>query len=114
VPIRYVGPSGSHCVERLQLTVTETLKGAKVIAITTARVKRPKLHKRIVVLGSATVTVAAGHHATIKISLNGRGRRLLFQHHVLKAELTLTQTGGYVILTRTITFKADRIKHNKR
>jgi len=27
------------------------------------------LHKRIVVLGSATVTVAAGHHATIKISL---------------------------------------------
>jgi hypothetical protein len=105
-----VGCSGAvgSCAVTVTLTVVETLKGGKVIAIIA---KKPKTTKHTVVLGSVSVTVPAGHSTTVKISLNGARKQLLAKHHTLAAKLTLTQTGkNSAVSTKTITFKTKRVQ----
>jgi hypothetical protein len=87
-----------------------TTQGGKVIGASAAT---RKVKTKPVVLGRATVTVAAGKHKVIKISLNAAGRRLLSQHHMLKTKLTITQSVGrktISVATRTVTFKANKHK----
>jgi hypothetical protein len=77
----------SACTVKLTLTATEILRGSKLIALTASARK----HKKIVVLGSASVTVPAGRTATVKVSLNALGRRLLKKHKTLRLTLTIKQ-----------------------
>ncbi len=100
VPIRCTGGSRSTCKVRLTMTVTEKIKGGKVIAVTAAKTKT-----KVVVVGTATSTLASGHTKTVRVSLNGAGKRLLATHHTLKVKLTTTQSAG-TAASRTITFKA--------
>jgi hypothetical protein len=92
--------AGANCSLKLSLTVKETINGGKVIAITTRA--RPK--KKVVVLGTRTVTVAAGQTEIIRISLNRAGKRLLSHTHTLKVKLEVTQFRRAVFRT-TLTFK---------
>jgi hypothetical protein len=101
------GAAGANCSLNLSLTVKETINGGKVIAITTTA--RPK--KKVVVLGTRTVTVGAGQTEVIKISLNTAGKRLLSQSHTLKVKLEITQSGKTVFST-TITFKTKPKKQH--
>jgi hypothetical protein len=88
------------------LTITETLQGHKIIAVSARKAKRT--HKRVV-LGSSAVTIGAGKHGKLRVRLNRAGRALLTALHRLTVRLTVTQTrpGKHrVIVKRKVTFKA--------
>ena len=63
-------------------------------------------------MGSKKVTIRAGHHTTVRITLNQTGRRLLAKYGKLKVKLTITQK-GHKASSRMITFKAKRRSKHK-
>lgn len=101
VPVSCTG--GTSCTVTLTLTVTETLKGANVIAVTAAK---HKIKRKLVTVGRVTVTIAAGHAKTVKMSLNATGRKLLTKEHTLPLKLTVAQ-GKLTVTTTTLTVKAE-------
>jgi len=107
------GATGATCTLGFRMTVTEKIRGHKVLAVT-AR-KKPKTRKVVVTVGTARgVTLLAGQSRTVKISLNGTGRRLLASHRTLKVTLDVTQIlggGRSRTVSQTVTFKAP--KHKK-
>ena len=120
MPLSCSGPKGATCKLRLRLTVTEILRGHKLVGLTA---KKKKLKRKVVVVGSASITLSAGQSRTVKISLNGTARKLLARRHKLKVRLRVTQTfasapGAAAIAPRTVsnqilTFRArKRHKHH--
>jgi hypothetical protein len=103
--IRCTGGPGARCQVRVVLTVTETIKGGKVIAVAASKNGRPKIHRKSVVLGTATTALKAGQSQTIAISLNVAGRRLLAQRQTLKVRVSVSQ-GPQPVSSSTITFKS--------
>jgi hypothetical protein len=105
------GPAGAQCNVSLRMSVTETLRGHRVIALA-ARVR----HK-VIGVGSAAVTLAAGNAETVRISLNGTGRNLLAARHVLKVKLVVTEALGNgqskTVSTQTVTFKTHSHRHGR-
>ena len=93
------------CSVKFKLTVRETLKHGKLIAVAAGA----KLTKRTVTVGSGSVVVRAGRNRTVKVSLNRVGRGLLAKHSPLKVKLAVTQSGR-TIKSSTLTFRA---KHKK-
>jgi hypothetical protein len=113
VRVSCTGPAGATCKLAFRMTVTEKIRGHKIIAIT-AR-KKPKTRKVIVTVGTArTITLVAGQSRVVKISLNGKGKALLKSRHTLKVTLDVTQVlggGRSRTLSQTVTFNAP--KHKK-
>jgi hypothetical protein len=95
------GGVGAKCPLTVTLTITETLKGGKVIAVAARRTR----HKTVS-LGRVTVTLAAGQTRTIRIGLNKLGKRLLAAHHILRVTLTIAE--GSSSAHQTVTFKYRR------
>ena len=58
------------------------------------------------------MTITPGHTATLTITLNKAGQRLLAKRGTLQAHLTITQNGT-ILRTRTITFHHRSRKHGK-
>lgn len=114
VRVSCTGATGATCKLAFRMTVTEKLRGHKIIAVT-AR-KKPKTRKVIVTVGSArTITLTAGQSRVVKISLNHRGKRLLASRHTLKVTLHVTQALGgrrARTLSQRVTFKAPKHKHH--
>jgi hypothetical protein len=104
VPVICGGGAGASCHLTLTLSVVETLRGGKVIAVI-ARAGNLKAKKRTVLVGSATITLSAGQSATVRILLNGAGRQLLASHHTLTVRLAVGEN-GYTVGGRNITFRA--------
>ena len=106
------GPAGAKCKLVFTLTVTEIFKRNKLISVTA----RAKLKKKIVVVGIANVTLNAGESRTVRISLNGTGKKLLAKRHKLKVRLRVTQTlaNGHAAtaLSQTLTFKKAAKRHH--
>jgi hypothetical protein len=98
---------GATCTLELQVAVTETLRGNKVIALTA---RKTKTTKKTVVIGNAGVTLGAGQKKTVKVSLGGTGKKLLTKHHSLKTMLTVTNSKAKTktVATKTVTFKAKK------
>ncbi len=113
VRVSCTGVTGATCRLAFRMTVTEKLRGHKVIAVT-AR-KRPKTRKVVVTVGSARgLTLIAGQSKVVKISLNGHGKRLLASRHTLNVTLDVTKIlggGPSRTLSQKVTFKAP--KHRK-
>jgi hypothetical protein len=105
VPVSCNGATGATCKVTLTLTITETINGGKVIAVTAAKKASPKSKKKVVVLGTTTVTLTAGQSKTVRITLNGTGKQLLAKHHSLKVKLAITGSGK-TVSGRTVTFTA--------
>jgi hypothetical protein len=101
VKVSCAGAAGASCKVKLTLTVVETLKGGKLTAVAASA---KKTTKKTVIVGSVTVTIAAGKGETIMVKLNGTGKKLLAKHNPLKTKLTITQAGK-TITGATITFK---------
>ncbi len=99
VKVTCTGAAGATCKIGLTLSVTETLKGGKVIAVS-ASMKRTT---KVVVLGTARLTLTAGQGKTVSITLNTIGQRLLATRHTLKAKLT-ANAADRTISTKTITY----------
>jgi hypothetical protein len=100
VPVSCEGTAGSSCTVALSLSVLETLKGGKVIAVAA----KTKTTKRTVNVGSATTTVGANDDATVLITLNSSGKAMLKSHHKLAVKLT-AEAGATVLGSQTVTFK---------
>jgi hypothetical protein len=92
------GMGGATCRIVVTLSVTETVKNR-------ATGSGHKARKKTVVLGTATVTLTAAKTATVKLALNGVGRKLLAAQHKLAVKLLIT-TSGKPVSTRTVTFEA--------
>jgi hypothetical protein len=113
VPATCAGSPGQTCHLTLTMTVTETLKGHKVIAITSR--KQAHTHRKVVGVGSAHVTLTAGQTRVVRITLNRKGKALLAKHHTLKVALRVAQSldnhHTVTVAGRTLTFKAPRHHH---
>jgi hypothetical protein len=109
------GSPGATCKLALELTVHETLRGHKLLAVT-ARKQARKIHKQVVV-GGAHVTLGSGQTRSLNIGLNRVGRDLLTHHHPLKATLRVSQTlaNGHAVTvsTQTVVFKAPHKRHTR-
>ena len=116
VRVSCTGPAGATCRLALNMTVTEVLKGHKLVAVT-ARANGRKTH-RVVQVGSANVSLKAGQTQTVKIALNRTGKRLLAGRHGLKAKLVVSQATGSggttTVSTQIVTFKAAKQGHAHR
>jgi hypothetical protein len=102
----------TSCAVRLRLTVVETLRGHKILAIKASH--RVKTTHKVVVLGTVTKTIRAGRRLTVRIGLNRVGRKLLAARRRLTVQLQITQrTAGKtrVVSTKKLTFKAPKPKH---
>lgn len=88
------------------MSVTEKLRGAKLIAVTAAKTSRQKTQRKTVTLGSVRVHIAAGQNKTVPVSLSQTGRHLLSRHHPLRVKLSVLQEGS-TAASRTITFKTN-------
>ena len=109
VRVSCAGAAGAQCNVSLRMSVTETFHGQKLIAVA-ARVR----HK-VLGVGSAAVTLSAGNVQTVRVSLNGQGRKLLASRHVLKVKLVVTEALGNgqsaTVSTQTVTFKTHTHRH---
>jgi hypothetical protein len=114
VRVSCTGATAATCKLAFRMTVTEKIRGHKIIAVT-AKKKKPKTRKVVITVGSARgLTLVAGQSKVVKISLKTPGKRLLASRHTLKVTLDVTQilgSGRSRTLSQTITFKAP--KHKK-
>jgi DNA-binding beta-propeller fold protein YncE len=102
------------CTGTLALTTVEHFKGHKLTAIS-AKQRKPKKTTKTVTLGSATYSVAGGTDATLTITLNANGKKLLSKRHKLPAKLGLIPTGVSVpSTTKTLTITPGKAKHKHR
>ena len=106
----------TSCTVKIKLTVKETRKGHKLIAISARHKPKPKVTRKVVVLGTASATVAAGHSKQVRIRLNRKGRALLTAHHHLTVKLTVAQiTSGHgrLVTASTVRFKTNNHHHGR-
>jgi hypothetical protein len=97
-------PGGPSCVVQLRVTITETLRGRRVIAITSR--KTTKTTRKSVVIAEAKVTLSSAQSKIVRVSLNATGRRLLAEERSLRAKLTAIEPGAaHTISAQTIAFK---------
>jgi hypothetical protein len=113
VSLTCAGTSGQTCAITLRLTVTETLRGTRIIAIkASAKRTAKKTRHKTVTIGRIAVKLSAGQHLTRTIPLNRAGQRLLSRYHRLRATLRMVRSGK-TLTTRTITLRAPS-KHHRR
>jgi hypothetical protein len=96
----------TSCVVSLKLTVRETLRKHRVVAVVARRIK---LTHRTVTVGTASATVQL--RKAVRIGLNRTGRKLLAARRRFTAKLTVTQRiagKNRTISTRRLKFKARR------
>jgi hypothetical protein len=100
---------GASCRASIVASVTEHLKGNKLVAVT-ARAKR--VHTKTVVVGRATVSLAAGATKTITVTLNGKGNALLAKYGRLKMSVTVS-ANGKKLKTATVTVQKAKKKKGR-
>jgi hypothetical protein len=102
VKIKCKGTTGQTCAMGLTMSVTETLRGSKVIRVTAATTK-----KKTIVVGKAKKTIPAGKTVTVKVSLNSKAKRLLRKFHKLHVKLVVREQTK-TIKTKKLTFKSKK------
>ncbi len=90
--------AAGSCTIALRLTVVETLRGSRVVAVAArdiARVGRAAARRtshKTVTVGAVTVHLPAGQRRTVTVALNATGRHLLTSLHKLTAKLSVSGT----------------------
>jgi hypothetical protein len=108
VPVSCTGGFGAICQLKLSLTLIETIRGGKPVAVAAAR--RPV--KRTIVLAAATTSLSAPQSTTVQLTLGRVGDRLLRTFRVLRVRLTVTQANR-VLRKATVTFRTKaKPKHH--
>jgi hypothetical protein len=107
-------PAGtSGCLKlRITATVTETLNGRRVVAVTFGRARGSKRHK-VVTVASAKVSLAAGVSKVLTVVLNRTGAALLSRYGTLRTLVTIA-AGGKVLETRKLTLRGPKHKRGPR
>jgi hypothetical protein len=102
VTIKCKGTTGQTCGMRLTMSVTETLRGNKVIRVTAG-----KTRKKTIVVGKAKKTIPAGRTVTVKVSLNSKAKHLLRRFHKLRVKLVVREQST-TIKTKKLTFTSKK------
>ncbi|MGZ4243957.1 MAG: hypothetical protein ACXVSE_06675 [Solirubrobacteraceae bacterium] len=82
-----------------------TTQGTRILAVAAKTKPKPKPPKKVTkaeTVASGSYSIAAGKTATVKLSLNTTGKKLLTARYKLPATLALTGTAS---AKRTVTFK---------
>jgi len=103
VKVRCHGTTGAKCKLKLTLSVTETVKGGKVVGVSA----RSKRQHKVVVLATTSAKVTSGESKTYKLKLNRAGKQLLSSHRRLKTKL-VASVGNVAIATQTVTFRGSK------
>jgi hypothetical protein len=115
IPVSCNGATGATCQVVLRLTVTEKFSGRKLVAVS-AR-KHVRIHRKVLAVGSTTVTLSAGQTRTVKVALNRAGRKLLAAAKHLRVTLHVVQALSaqqlLTVSTRTLAFKAPHHRHTR-
>jgi hypothetical protein len=110
VPVTCDSPSGSPCAVTVRLSVLETLRGNKVVAVAAGVKNRTaRSTKRAVAVGARTMTLDAGQTRDIVVALNRAGTALLKSHAILAVKLTAS-LGGSPFASQTVTFAKHKRK----
>jgi hypothetical protein len=99
VPLTCSAQAAGSCTITVRLTVLETLRGSRVIAVAARSIARlakvtaaRRTSHKTVTVGAVTVHVPAGQRRTVTVALNTTGRRLLTSLHKLTAKLSVSGT----------------------
>jgi Ca2+-binding RTX toxin-like protein len=101
------GASTSACTDTLTLSVVETLRSGKLIAVAAAS----KIKKKTVTIGHASVTLSGGKSKSVSVTLNSTGKGLVKREHKLHVKLVLSQTSAgktVAVKGQTLTFIAPK------
>lgn len=94
---------------QILLTVSETLRGHTVVALSASGHRRVA-HKTLLV-GRASVTLAPGQSRSVTVSLNSTGKTLLVLHGKLLVKVTVTQ-GSSVLKAAKLMLHLPAKKHH--
>jgi hypothetical protein len=100
---------GAVCRVLAQLTTLEHLLGNQVVALSA----RARHHKKRLLVGSTSLTLAPGAQQKIVVQLNGTGRQLLAHLGRIPATLTITllNANPATVITTKTTIKAKTRSH---
>lgn len=87
VPLTCSRQAAGSCTIALRLTVVETLRGSRIVAVAAQRSRRVT-----VTVGASTVHLKPGQQLTATVALNAAGRSLLAHEHRLAVQLTVSGT----------------------
>jgi hypothetical protein len=109
VRLTCTGAPGQRCSGSLRGTVTEQLRGRSIVAVTAAArpTRHPALTAKALLVATGRYDVQAGHAATLRITANAAGRKLLLRFYTLPTKLVFADPTG---LSATITFAYPRVK----
>jgi hypothetical protein len=82
------GAAGTSCAVQATLTTVEHKRKGHLVGV----VAKAKTTSVKVAVGSASLTIAAGHHVTITITINAVGRKLLTRFGKLPVHLSVSST----------------------
>jgi hypothetical protein len=89
-----LAPNG--CRLAVRVTAVETLRGGRLVAVTArpapARPAAAGLRRRTLTLAATTARLRRGQRATITLTLNAAGRRLLARRHRLPVRIAVSGT----------------------
>jgi hypothetical protein len=101
------GSAGQACTVTAAITVQETTRGSRLIAVT-AKAKHPSLRHTTVTLGSITATIPAGTSRKLTVKLSAAGAKLLKTRHVLPVRFSVSQTGASAAAAGTHTIPLEQ------
>jgi hypothetical protein len=104
--IRCSGGAGS-CPDTVGLATYETLRGSNVIAVAAA-----KTRDETKLVAAKVVSITSGTKATVTLTLDAAGRKLLRKFHKLPMLLLVVQ-GGKTVGARRVTLKLPKAKHHR-
>jgi hypothetical protein len=113
------GAAGQSCPFTATIAVQETLRGGKLVAVTSRKRKRTSVRHITVVLGRATATVAAGATRELTVELSAAGLHLLSSRHSLPVRFTVSSatagpyTETHLLDEIDLTLHAARAKHKR-
>jgi hypothetical protein len=109
VTIACAGIRGQTCTSELIATTKEVLRRSSVVALSAAA-KHDRPRTRTVVVARAGFSVAAGKRASVRITLNSAGRRLLSEFYRVPTTFAFTAaSGSRTRQTQTEIFSYPRI-----
>jgi hypothetical protein len=106
------GAPTARCSGKISLTSRVTTLGTKTIAVASSAKKKPKPKpkpKKVTktdTVGGGSYSVATGDTATVRVTLNATGRRLLSQFYKLPAKVAVS---GTTSLSRSVTLSYGRL-----
>jgi hypothetical protein len=107
---------GANCDVTVTMSVTEILRANKLLAVTSAKPKRPKKTRKVVTVGRLSAVVGAARVRVVDTPLNGEGKRLLSARGKLPVSIVVTQTmsaATEVVSHQRLTLKSGSGKHKK-